>query len=259
VLQHTEHLHNRYLHSSDNLQGGVQALGLLGPVGPPCSDLEMYGRGDERKDACGLSKAPPGCTVISLGSNGMWQFEEEVFARTPCRIETFDCTLPAGAAPPANIASRTRLHDVCASGWNRTSGAITRRSAGRPAVFLDWASILRVADVPTATAPAFLKMDIEGHESELLRSMLAAGAHTWPGQIQFEYHTRVYYVRSKEVARGRLGPCDNTEHPWYDRLATLAGSAMLFEQLWLTAGYTLVSLRPNRLASGCADVLLARR
>ena len=77
---------------------------LLGPVGPPCLELQTFGakqsrgkiRDTEAKMACGLEGSNSSCVVVSLGSNGQWTFEEDIFARTGCRVEVFDCTVDPG-------------------------------------------------------------------------------------------------------------------------------------------------------------------
>jgi len=88
---------------------------MLGPIGPSCSTvLEAYGKGDGEKRACSLSQiartAGRNCIIYSIGSNNMWEFEEDIFQRTTCRVETFDCTMHESIQPPEYIQSRVRLH-----------------------------------------------------------------------------------------------------------------------------------------------------
>jgi hypothetical protein len=104
---------------------------MLGPVGPVCgappplpppppslppnsactpvspapraaaTPLETYGRGDGEKRACGLSQQRPPCVVISIGSNGEWEFEEDVRPTTPIP------PLHAARPPPPSRAARS--------------------------------------------------------------------------------------------------------------------------------------------------------
>ena len=100
---------------------GHTRFDLLGPVGPPCSNLQAFGakssrgsiRDTEAKMACGL-EGSRSCVVVSLGSNGQWTFEEDVVARTGCRVEVFDCTVdPQKVTVPTHLSGRVRLHYHC--------------------------------------------------------------------------------------------------------------------------------------------------
>jgi len=217
---------------------------MLGPIGPPCSDMERFGARDEAKFACGLSRASAPCTVMSFGCNNLWGFEEAVFARTPCNIEVFDCTVKNSVAPPASIAARTRLHRVCVDGANRTE-----RRAGH--AFLDWPSLLRLAGL--TGAPLFLKIDVEGAEYELLSSMLASGL--LPDQIALELHVPSTFTTHKDETRYRVA---RSPRPWYDRLAAFGSLALFAEEMWDVGGYTIVARRGNHLCGRCTEVLLAR-
>ena len=217
---------------------------MLGPVGPACSDIEKFGTRDEAKFACGLSRASAPCAVLSFGCNNQWGFEEAVFARTPCNIEVFDCTVKSSVSPPASIAARTRLHRVCVDGANRTEGR-----SGR--VFLDWPSLLRLAGL--SAAPSFLKIDVEGAEFELFSSMLASGV--LPDQIALELHAPLGFTTHKAETKYRMA---RSPRPWYDRLTTFGGLALLAEEMWDAGGYTVVARRDNSVCGKCTEVLLAR-
>jgi len=216
---------------------------LLGPVGPACSDMEVFGARDEAKFVCGLSRERAPCTVLSFGCNNQWGFEEAVFARTPCNIEVFDCTVKPSVAPPAHISARTRLHRFCVDGANRTDA--------HGHIFLDWPSVLRL--VGLAAAPKLLKADVEGAEFELLGSMLASGE--LPEQIALELHVPGTFTTVKGEARGWSQP---SRRPWYDRLTAFGGIALFMEEMWDVGGYTIVARRENKLCGMCIEVLLAR-
>jgi hypothetical protein len=185
---------------------GHQRFDLLGPVGPSCLDLQAFGVTDTKKSrgtirdmeakmACGLEGSRD-CVVVSLGSNGQWTFEEDVFARTGCRVEVFDCTVdPQKVTVPKHLRARVRLHYHCIGPPSRGEGkgarpllprktktvppcpcslrrALTGRiyswpvrrfiDTTRELSFVSYARALRLAGIHSA--PAFLKMDIEGYE-----------------------------------------------------------------------------------------------
>jgi len=104
------------------MRAGHQRFDLLGPVGPSCLELQAFGakqsrgkiRDTESKMACGLEGSSSSCVVVSLGSNGQWTFEEDIFARTGCRVEVFDCTVdPQKVTVPMHLRGRVRLHYHC--------------------------------------------------------------------------------------------------------------------------------------------------
>ena len=104
------------------MRAGHGRFDLLGPVGPPCLELQAFGakqsrgkiRDTEAKMACGLEGSNSSCVVVSLGSNGQWTFEEGIFARTGGRVEVFDCTVdPEEVTVPMHLRGRVRLHYHC--------------------------------------------------------------------------------------------------------------------------------------------------
>ena len=158
----------------------------LGAVGPACLKMETYGTADEEKHACGLStlfSKEKECVVVSIGSQNLWVFEEAIYQNTSCRIEVFDCTVP-GASPPTHIQvllawlvwrgsvgklwlalkadvdgwqGRTTLHHICIGDQDAVINGQT---------FLSWASITK--RIGMTAAPAYVKMDIEGYEYNVL-------------------------------------------------------------------------------------------
>jgi len=229
-------------------------------VGPSanCSNLESYGRGGEEKRVCGLGQLSAPCTVISVGSNNQWQFEERVVQRTACRVVTFDCTLNASARPPAHVESRVVLIRACigSSALHHPQNDAARRpwflrrnytlppSRGVPklpagATIVDYASMLRLAGL--TAAPAFLKMDIEGHEYSVLHSMVDEAtvseekAMLLPAQIGIEMHAQSF--------GHRMSP---------------TGVARWFVFLFVQAGYVLVDRHKRGVGcSSCSELLMA--
>ena len=147
-------------------------------------------------------------------------------------------------SPPASIAARTTLHRACGDGANRPEGR-----SGR--VFLDWPSLLRLAGL--SAAPSFLKIDVEGAEFELFSSMLASGV--LPDQIALELHAPLGFTTHKAETKYRMA---RSPRPWYDRLTTFGGLALLAEEMWDAGGYTVVARRDNSVCGKCTEVLLAR-
>lgn len=196
----------------------------IGPLGPVCQNLQSYGTGDEEKRACSLNTIP-NCVVFSIGSNNQWGFEEDVHRRTQCRIETFDCTIPADSRPPAHIVDRTRFHWVCIADEDKTVGN---------QVFLKWKSLLNITGMNSS--PQYLKMDIEGGEHRALREIIRH-KNLLPYQIAFELH-------------------HNTG--LYDQPASAPELWSLMQHLHDAGGYYLMDRRDNIGCPYCTELLINR-
>jgi len=169
---------------------------MLGPVGPTCgTKLESYGSGDGEKRGCGLSSiallSNGSCIIFSIGSYDQWDFEEAIFDRTQCRVETFDCTVGERVAPPERIRSRVHLHRIC---LGEKDTLINNRT------YMSWQSLNKM--VGLKAGPNFLKMDIEGYEYQVMKSIINSG-YMMPLQIAMEMHFETIdfkkYISSAEL------------------------------------------------------------
>jgi len=229
---------------------------LLGPVGPPCTDLEGFGKATrgvkdlETKMACGLSRVPAPCWVISIGNSNQWGFEAEVLARTACSVAVFDCTIGSSVTPPPHLQSRVALHHVCLGQPEATAGAAkgpagltchTRRATGSACdhvgPFANYSQLLALAGIDRT--PSFLKMDIEGFEWQVLPHMLAAP--NAPVQLAVELH---FQTQMKQLA-------------WFGRFKTPVELFALGNLMW-RSGYVIASRQDNRFCPWCTELLLAR-
>jgi hypothetical protein len=200
---------------------------MLGPIGPRCLDLESYGTGDDEKHACALKSLQANksdCIIISIGSNNAWGFEESIYMNLPhCRIETFDCTIPASSKPPATIADKTTFHHICVGDTDQTTNDGRR--------YLSWPSVLKL--IRANQAPLYLKMDIEGYEYPVLRSIVSNGT-LLPLQIAFEMH----YATGIPLS-------------WQGRLKSSGELATFMEYLHYEGGYFLIDRHDIHNAQSC--------
>ena len=215
---------------------GHRRFDILGSVGPRCNDFESFGKGDGEKRACGLTKLMSPCRIFSIGSSQVWDFEAEIVERTPCHVDTFDCTGDPQLMPPAQLRSRVKLHHVCIGASN-----VTRYSDNHPRVFLDWQSMLNL--VKLDKPPDFLKMDVEGFEYDVIRSILRnSPPELLPTQIGFELHYKTQM----------------TELSWYGREISAAEMALFMDHLTRVGGYSLIDRHDNPYCPHCSELLVSR-
>ena len=236
---HTHQKPNTNPNKEVEIPTGHERFNMLGPIGPSCKTaLEKYGNGDEEKRACGLKQLikleqnhnRSECIIYSIGSNNQWGFEEAIFEKTNCRVETFDCTTPATIKPPEAIQSRVRYHNICLGSENKGK-------------FKTWKGLHEITGIKTA--PTFLKMDIEGFEFAAIQIMIDEG-YLLPLQIAMELHIG-----------NRLEPIGvNGEPSWSGKDVTTGEIAAFMQYMHEFGGYYLVDRRDN--CGHCAEILLAK-
>ncbi len=203
---------------------------LLGPV-LGCPKLKSYGRGDSEKRFCGDLNKTKDCVVLSIGSACAWDFEQAIYAQTSCRVETFDCTV--NCKVPVGIEDRVHFHHRCMG---------SREQSRASNHFYDYEAILGYLGMKKP--PTFLKMDIEGYEYEVMRSIMELDDQDmYPEQIAMEIHYKT------QVSNG-LG--------WSYRYLTAGELAVFSETLWEYGDYALLDRHDNTRCPHCTEVLLGR-
>ena len=110
------------------------------------------------------------CVVISIGSNNLWHFEEEVFAHQLCDIHTFDPReyekhggkVGGKILVPEKLSKRTTFHQMAIgrkSGWN--GGTMIK----------SFPEILQLSNVTAENPLSIFKIDCEGCEHTLFASL----------------------------------------------------------------------------------------
>ena len=243
----------------------------LGPVVPRCAGaIESYGSGDDEKRACALTRLRAPCTVISIGSKGQWGFEEEVMRLTPCRVETFDCTVSTDVRPPPLLRERVTLHRICI-------GARTY-SDNSSRIFMDYHSIMRYLGI-TTEAPAYMKMDIEGFEFGVLLSAISrarslAARHqaglreTGVGRLDKGYaidvHKQLAYgngsLLPKQLAMEvhRFSPKWASGLPFWGRHITGHELTRFMAHIYREAGYELIDRHDHPWQKCMSEILISR-
>mmetsp|Transcript_27085 Transcript_27085/g.45026 ORF Transcript_27085/g.45026 Transcript_27085/m.45026 type:complete len:299 (+) Transcript_27085:65-961(+) len=236
-----------------------QRFNLLGPVGPACKNLEVFGgsglqkryRDLESKRACGLSTVEAPCWVVSVGNANRWEFENAVHASTPCHIAVYDCTVALSVVVPMKLRDRVSLHRVCLGETHvpkksiafevlnvSLSGRMSYSKADSQMEFVNYSMLLERGGV--LKPPVLLKMDIEGFEWQVLPSLLASGALA-PEQIAMELH---YQTQMKQLS-------------WFGRYKSDA-EMLALGMLIRRSGYLIAHRADNLVCKWCTELLLVR-
>jgi hypothetical protein len=215
------------------------------PSTQPCA-LKRYGETsdpvwglDGGKWLCDLPAlaGAEGCVVYSLGSNGQFEFELEMVARTPCTVHTFDCTLNETTLVLPS-SPRIHFHALCA-GEGRTGDS-------------RYQSLAALAAGLGHSKVDLLKMDIEGFEYRVVESLykdvlqgVTGAEQLLPLQISLEVHTQSRVESFPELPWGRAPGL----------------SAVELDAFWVPLtdlGYVVVSREDNRLCKTCSEFTAVR-
>jgi hypothetical protein len=147
--------------------------------------MRYGGEADGGKWLCSMAELKAPCIVYSLGSWGVFDFEEAIASSTPCETFTFDCTVPPERMPKS-LPPHTQFEPVCI-GKDNADGSFQ--------------SLTTVAKRLGHTKVHLLKMDIEGYEFGVLQAMRSsydadpAGSYSFlPLQISVELHLHTQTV-----------------------------------------------------------------
>jgi hypothetical protein len=213
---------------------------ILPVEGPLCkSKLSMFGtQHDTEKPVC-IADARPfeeGCNMISIGSNNQWDTELGMHKMTNCKVHTFDCS--SQDTRPDAIKDRTDFYQICIGPNDETD------SHGRR--FLSWNSTLQVAGLHHS--PEYLKMDIEGFEYGVLRSLLRSKSTALPNQIAMEIHESTW---KQPIPSMRHRP----EIEIKDNRSKDVGDLLSFFLQMYTSGYRLSYVDHETHCGQCLEVL----
>lgn len=180
------------------------AFDMLGPAYRGlCPLIDSFGMGDLEKRSCALRTIAPRvkaataaasdrarlkagaqqserCVVISIGSNGEWDFEIDIVDDTNCVVHTLDCTCGPTCRMPSALSATGRVHfyPYCVAAETNSTGN-----------FVSYLDMLRMLNL--TSAPTYMKFDIEGFEWQLIPSLLTSPSvprHLLPEQLAFELH-----------------------------------------------------------------------
>ena len=212
-----------------DLMPQLHACGGRDPDAPPhgAALMRYAGDGDGGKWLCSLAELEAPCLIYSLGSWGDFKLEEALVASTSCDVWTFDCTVPPSRMP-ASLPPRVSFDPVCVG------------ADGNDGQFQSLPTIMARL---RHSAIHLLKMDIEGYEFSVIRSLKAAAdadrasaARFLPRQIAVEMHLH------------------NLVEDAHERAVTLVDA---FQDL-LDLNYVPVSREFNLLCAHCEEYVFIR-
>jgi len=183
------------------------------------------------------------CSVISIGGNNEYAFEEAVLAETACSIHTFDCTVKTPKPSKVLVDSgRYTFHKKCLGDSDTDDGKYVR-----------WATMADLAASATKSL-ALLKMDIEGWEYATFAQVMdpTLPQHKRPLQIEAELHQRTWTRFGApyfEVVKGSNPPLSHfPDFPNYLR--------KLVTETIKNVGFRLVDRNDNRFCPHCSEILM---
>lgn len=196
--------------------------------------MDTFGKGDDSKRICLTPSLQNNCWMMSIGSNGMFGFETDVFLKTKCEVHIFDCT--GDWQVPSSISSRVFIHKKCIG------------NSPDNVNFLPYADLVSIATRGKNTKPVYVKMDIEGYEYDVLPAMLSAPENIIPDQVSFELHVETYMKASEHFE-----PIEKSQFS-IDKSHVYH----LFYQLHVVGGYRLISRVPNPYCDHCCEVVMMK-
>ena len=162
-----------------------------------------------------------------------------LFFRTKCSVHIFDCT--GEWEVPKNIASRVSLHKLCVGASESSEGDRN---------FLPYEDLVSIATDGLNTQPAYLKMDIEGYEFQVLPAILALPPTIQPVQIGFEVHLITY------LNAGPLYAQRAKDSLWF--IKDYSDVGLLFFELKSIGGYKLISREDNPFCKHCSELVVMK-
>lgn len=220
-------------------------------AGPKCLEMDFLQEkveGNKKQSAffshsngkyvCGLPtliQKGDACVVFSVGGANAWDFEVAVSQHTSCQIHTYDCTIVPRI--PAALKGIVNFHKTCVGNKNEVK-------AGQKYATFD--KLMEEAGI--SDPPDIWKMDVEGFEYQVLRSLASdsnAAARLLPRFILLEIHATV----RKKYQKFGLSWADRTRQPGEIAAALLP----LF-----TVGYRLSNIDWSTSSPYAIEVVLSR-
>lgn len=216
---------------------GIDRFKIFEQVPNSCKGFNRLGdkRPGESKNVCQVAKACGSfpCTVLSFGSNGQFDFEEDLIKNgCACDINVFDCT--GDFKSPSNKIS---THKLCLDSYTHGN-------------YVDIETIFKKFE-----NIRILKIDIEGYEWEIFSKLfeLLSNKRERPYMILLELHIQSSFKNLSWSYKNELISSQNIRSKRVKGGKSAAEMALL-SQLWVNTGYRLLSIEANAYSQFAAEL-----
>eukprot|EP00922_Rhytidocystis_sp_ex-Travisia-forbesii_P023493 GHVS01034445.1.p1 GENE.GHVS01034445.1~~GHVS01034445.1.p1 ORF type:complete len:344 (+),score=47.30 GHVS01034445.1:246-1277(+) len=200
--------------------------------------------GRDSRSSGALDSGGGGCLVYSIGSNGEWSFEQEIYDRKKCEIHTFDHTLKKSIKTPSFLHFHSwglgppKTEGEEAAGQEGGEGQKVEGSTQGGSELLSLPEIVsrlghrnRVIDI--------LKVDVEGHE---FAALLPLFLNKDPKTQEFIFSSPTYLPLIRQILI--------EVHIREKKPASTVGDAEMLLQGFADNGYVVFHKEPNIIAGG---------
>ncbi|KXZ45382.1 hypothetical protein GPECTOR_55g288 [Gonium pectorale] len=200
---------------------------------PPERPLRRVGPlNDGGKWLCEPAREVAPCTIISMGSNMDFRFEEAVLNETVCNVATLDCTVDGRV-----LGDRHKFFKVCVGN--------SRHAAREPGRVVTYSQLLQQLGLQSL---AILKIDVEGYEFPVFAEWHET-TRGLPEQISVEVHWHKVW--------GAQGTPEEL-FPQWGRPDMSAMDLSLFFFHLANLGYGIVSQEINDACPTCSEFTFLR-
>ncbi|CAF1163175.1 unnamed protein product [Rotaria sordida] len=229
-----------FIRSFENQKDYIVQLAYPISLPLPCHSqdgLQRYGnKTDSGKILCGIKNLNllDKCVIYSLGSNNIFDFEQEMSNQTLCEIHTYDCT----SSRPLQSINRVWFHPICIGKDAKLQESINPFTENSDHLMnkneLVFKSFRDIVQKNKHTHIHILKMDVEGSEYSVFADLFSqTNQIILPYQISFESHW------------------------WNKNIYHAMMHQKIFAQLW-KSGYRFLQHEINIYDSSCIEWTLLR-
>mmetsp|Transcript_5770 Transcript_5770/g.16955 ORF Transcript_5770/g.16955 Transcript_5770/m.16955 type:complete len:307 (-) Transcript_5770:2983-3903(-) len=234
ILDRVNNLTNKDSH-------GIDRFKIFESVPNSCTGFKRLGDKSpgESKNVCQVAKTCGSypCTVLSFGSNGQFDFEEDLIKNgCMCDIVVYDCT--GDFKSPLN---KIKTHKLCLDSYSHSNYVDIN------SVFKKFKNI------------RILKIDIEGYEWEIFSQFfpLLWNEKRLPYMILLELHIQSSFKELSWSYKNEFISSQNIRSKRVHGGKSVAEMAIL-SQLWSNYGYRLLSIEQNAYSRFAAELSLYR-
>jgi len=183
------------------------------------------------------------CVIYAIGSNNVWEFEEDLLLRTNCEIHTFDCTGRRDRYDKVPDHENHHFHHICLGAQNVAGiGGDVPQCNYKKKLCGDTWTLAKIQQHLGHGKVDLLKLDIEGWEWPIFDT-----PHT-DASMPMEVLIEVHYG----------GPGRGTKGVIHNNGTSSAKDLVRFQSRLLGLGYVVVHRDDNSFCKHCTELTLLR-